>query len=215
MSAAGAGGGAAASSFFIKAMSLFAGFTMTKKTTPAVMRKPIAAPMINPRSSSIHGTTVSTIFLAPSTTCSTGIVLLPIGIFKSGDAPPPSPPRIGSTKPLVNAVTIPPKAAPMMTPVERSTTLPLRMNFLNSLSMIRCLVDKGELASDHEASQSVNSFIGACAGQKRPACRRPSRLRDRCSHPPKRGSAEAPPPSAPPPAETCPAQACHASPVSA
>lgn len=38
--------------------------------------------------------------------------------------------RIGSMMALVKAVTIVPKAAPMMTPVERSTTLPLRMNFL-------------------------------------------------------------------------------------
>jgi hypothetical protein len=37
--------------------------------------------------------------------------------------------RIGSMIALVKAVTIVPKAAPMMTPVERSTTLPLRMNF--------------------------------------------------------------------------------------
>jgi replicative DNA helicase len=39
MSAAGAGGGASASFFFVSAISLLIGFTITKKTTAAVMRK--------------------------------------------------------------------------------------------------------------------------------------------------------------------------------
>src|SRR5215831_10716482 len=49
--------------------------------------------------------------------------------------PPRTRPIGGIRTSLTSEVTIPPNAAPMMTPTARSTTLPRMMNVLNSLSM--------------------------------------------------------------------------------
>src|SRR5882724_4648069 len=49
--------------------------------------------------------------------------------------PPMSRPTGGMITSLTSDVTMPPNAAPMTTPTARSTTLPLRENSLNSLSM--------------------------------------------------------------------------------
>src|SRR5262245_17431177 len=48
---------------------------------------------------------------------------------------PPSTPMRGVIRSLTIEVTMPPNAAPMITPTARSTTLPRMMNVLNSLSM--------------------------------------------------------------------------------
>src|SRR5882724_7427209 len=70
--------------------------------------------------------------------------------------PPRSRPIGGITTSFTSEVTMPPNAAPMITPIARSTTLPRMMNVLNSLSM----------GLPSYAGSWRNSRVGGCAGDE-------------------------------------------------